>query len=1003
MADPRETPAMRQYYRFKRQHPDCLLLFRIGDFYETFDDDAVTISKAAGLTLTQRTEGVPMAGMPFHQLETYLRRLIDKGYRVAVADQVEDAAEAKARQAGLGGGGGSGSAVIDRAISRIVTPGTLVDETLLAPDAACALASVCFLDAGDAPDGRIAVAVAELSTGRFVVLECLAGALVDELARRQVSELLFAQTADGKTPPRVKSVLEGLGLAGTPQPSWHFRAEESLEAVLGQYGVATLDGFGLRRDDPVIAPAGALIRYLRQTQGGASQEDGAESAAGSTGGSGAGGTKGTSTGKKRSVPTLAHLQPPRREATSGWLHLDATALRALEVLGTMRADVGRVGQFEGVAGDGSLVGVFGGVGGSSGGGCRTAMGKRLLRDWLCRPLCDLERIEGRQSCVATLISDRRAAGELGESLSAVQDVSRMAARIALARATPRDVVGLGRSVGQVRVVADSLENAPAFAGQLASLRKIEGELAELAGKIAAACVESPPAHLREGGLVRDGVDAELDEARLLQRDSALWMAEYQKTLIQTHDLPSLKVGYNKVFGYYIELPAAQSKRAPAEFTRKQTLKNAERFITPELREFERKVTTAETRALARELAIFESLCAAAAGLIPQIAMFADTVAELDVLLCFADKAARRGWARPEIVEEPTLRIIQGRHPVLDELLEGSGGGFVPNDVELGKQVGLQTGSAEGEGAKESAGADEASGDTSSATLALITGPNMAGKSTFIRQTALLVLLAHCGSYVPAAGATIGLTDRIFTRVGADDALHAGQSTFMVEMTETARILHHATARSLVVLDEIGRGTSTLDGLSLAWAIAETLAGGANAPGPRTLFATHYHELTRLEELMPGRVRNLHVSVREWGDEIVFLHRILPGKTDRSYGIHVAKLAGMPAGTVARAREVLESLAVHQAEGVVEADSAGGASAPAQGDDSRGSESTGKSRRGKRADPSRIPPPGRTDQLALFTQFVNHPAVDQLREVKLEALTPLEAFDTLRKLKGMAGE
>jgi DNA mismatch repair protein MutS len=981
MADPRETPAMRQYYRFKRQHPDCLLLFRIGDFYETFDDDAVTISKAVGLTLTQRTEGVPMAGMPFHQLETYLRRLIDKGYRVAVADQVEDAAEAKARQAAgkNGGGGGGGAAVIDRAISRIVTPGTLVDETLLAPDAACALASVCFLDAGDSAEGRVAVAVAELSTGRFVVLECAAGSLVDELARRQVSELLFAQTADGKTPPRVKSVLEGLGLSGTPQPSWHFRAEESLEAVLGQYGVATLDGFGLRREDPVIAPAGALIRYLRQTQ--AAQEEGAEGENGRGGGS----------GKKRGA-TLAHLQPPRRETTGadgGFLTLDATALRALEVLGTMRADVGRVGQFEGVAGDGSLVGVFGGVGGSS--GCRTAMGKRLLRDWLCRPLCDVERIEARQSCVATLISDRRAAGELGDALGAVQDVSRMAARIALARATPRDVVGLGKSVGQVRVVGDALENAPAFAGQLGALRKIEGELAGLAGKIAAACVESPPAHLREGGLVRDGVDAELDEARLLQRDSALWMAEYQKTLIETHDLPSLKVGYNKIFGYYIELPAAQSKRAPAEFTRKQTLKNAERYITPELREFERKVTTAETRAIARELAIFETLCAAAAGLIPQIAMFADTVAELDVLLCFADKAARRGWARPEIVEEPTLRIIQGRHPVLDELLEGSGGGFVPNDVELGKQAGLPTGD----------------GDSAACgTLALITGPNMAGKSTFIRQTALLVLLAHCGSYVPAAGATIGLTDRIFTRVGADDALHAGQSTFMVEMTETARILHHATERSLVVLDEIGRGTSTLDGLSLAWAIAETLAGTGGATGPRTLFATHYHELTRLEEMMPGRVRNLHVSVREWGDEIVFLHRILPGKTDRSYGIHVAKLAGMPAGTVARAREVLESLAVHQAEGVVEGSLGDGGGAESGNDASaRNGESSGKSRRGgsRRADASRVPPPGQPDQLALFTQFVSHPAIDQLREVKLEALTPLEAFDTLRKLKGMAGE
>ncbi|MBX3402618.1 MAG: DNA mismatch repair protein MutS [Phycisphaeraceae bacterium] len=981
MADPRDTPAMRQYYRFKRQHPDCLLLIRIGDFYECFDDDAITLSKAAGLTLTKRTEGVPMAGMPFHQLETYLRRLIDKGYRVAVADQMQDAAEAKG--------------LIERAVTRVLTPGTLVDETLLASDAACALAAACFLDSGDAPEGRVAAAVVEVSTGRFAVFETTAGALADEFARRQVTEVLFAQTADGATPPRMKVVLDALGLAGTPQPSWHFRHDEALEAVLAQFGVATLEGFGIQRDDPVIRAAGAAIRYLRQTQGAGEEE-------------GASGSASAGTGRKR-AGTLAHLHPPRKEENRGHLHLDAIALRALEVLGTMRGDVGRIGSAEAAAGDGSLVGIFADP------GCRTAMGRRLLREWLCRPLCDRAAIEMRHSCVATLISDRRAAAELGEALEGVQDVPRMAARIAMARATPRDVVGLGRSVGQVRVVADALENAPAFAGQLGALRKIEAELGGLAEKIAAACVEAPPAHLREGGLVRDGVDAELDEARLLQRDSAEWMAQYQKDLIEKHDLPSLKVGYNKIFGYYIELPSAQSRRAPAEFTRKQTLKSAERYITPELREYERKVTTAETRAIARELAIFESLCAGAAALAAPITAFADIAAELDVLLCFADKAARRGWARPEIVEEPVLRIVQGRHPVLDELLEGAGGGFVPNDIELG-------------------GIDEGQvGGAACGTLALITGPNMAGKSTFIRQTALLVLLAHCGSYVPAAGATIGLTDRIFTRVGADDALHAGQSTFMVEMTETARILHHATARSLVVLDEIGRGTSTLDGLSLAWAIAETLAAGSavevasEAPsprgserggrgevaspfgragegfrGPRTLFATHYHELTRLEELMPGCVQNLHVSVREWGDEIVFLHRILPGKTDRSYGIHVAKLAGMPTGTVARAREVLESLAVHQAEGV-DGSSTGILPVKGEGDAEGNWDSAVKPRRGKRVDTSRIPPAGQSDQLALFTQFVQHPAVDQLREVKIEALTPLEAFDTLRKLKGMAGE
>jgi DNA mismatch repair protein MutS len=453
------------------------------------------------------------------------------------------------------------------------------------------------------------------------------------------------------------------------------------------------------------------------------------------------------------------------------------------------------------------------------------------------------------------------------------------------------------------------------------------------------------------------VDAELDEARQLATDSTTWLAQYQARLVAEHQLPSLKVGYNKIFGYYIELPKAQAARAPAEFSRRQTLTGAERYITPELKEFEDKVTTARSRALAREQALFDGLIALAAGALDPITRFADAASQVDVLLALADKAHTRRWVKPEMTLEPVLRIEQGRHPVLDELLEGT---FVPNDVALG-------------------------GDQ--ATLALITGPNMAGKSTFIRQVALITLLAHAGGFVPADKAHIGLTDRIFTRIGADDALHAGQSTFMVEMVETAGILHHAGPRSLVVLDEIGRGTSTLDGLSLAWAIAENLAGAAEpakpaakkarppaatGPGPRTLFATHYHELTRLQEQFPGRVTNLQVAVREWGEQIVFLHRIIAGRADRSYGLHVAKLAGLPAGVVARAREVLDSLSVEHA-----ADA-----------------------RAERAASSRRP--ADDSQMGLFTQYLSHPAVDRLREMKIESLTPLQAFDELRALKDEAG-
>ncbi len=965
MADPRETPAMRQYFRFKRQHPDCVLLFRIGDFYEMFDDDAVKVSKAIGLTLTQRTEGVPMAGMPFHQLETYLRKLLNAGFRVAVCEQTQDAADA------------AKGTVIERAVTRVLTPGTLVDEALLESDAPSTLAAVCFTGEGD--HSPAAVGVVDLSTGRFEVFEAPSETLGDELARRRVTELLYSQTADGNPPNRVKQVLGVLGVSGTPQPSWHFRQDEAREALLKQYGVATLDGFGFEADDPAIRAAGAVVRYLQATQLPQDHQH-------------PGGDAGASGAASTTARSLAHLQPPRRDEPGAFCVLDGTTLRSLEVLRTIRPAANG-----GDETDGSLLGVF--ASSRTFPGCRTSMGKRLLREWLCRPLRDIAAIEHRQKCVATLIEDRRSADALAAAMAQVQDIARIAARLSLGRANPRDVVALGRSLGQIAPVGEAIGNAPAFEAQLKTIGALREKLEPLAARIAERCIENPPHHLREGGLFKEGFDPELDAAKSIQRDGAGWMAEYQAKLIEEHQLPSLKVGYNKVFGYFIELPAAQSKRAPDQFTRKQTLKNAERYITPELKDFESKANTAEQRALARELSLFDDLCERAKKLIPAIAAFADTVAELDVLACFADKAQRRRWVRPQLVEESTLTLEQARHPVLDERLENN---FVPNDLWLGGRM-SDVGCA-----MSDVKADCTSNTSAIApSLALITGPNMAGKSTYIRTAALLTLLAHTGSYVPADHAVVGVTDRIFTRIGADDALHAGQSTFMVEMTETARILNHATARSLVILDEIGRGTSTLDGLSLAWAIAETLAAprssgsgsrvsdlGSEASNPtpetrdprpdscpRVLFATHYHELTDLEELLPGRVANLHVSVREWGEEIVFLHRILPGRTDQSYGIHVAKLAGLPAATIARAREVLETLAVHHH----------GPSSPPASATQSASSSTSKT---KSSSAASAPSP----QLSLFTEFVQHPAVDELREIKLDSLTPLQAFDALRKLK-----
>jgi DNA mismatch repair protein MutS len=865
---------MRQHARFKKQHPDCVLMFRMGDFYELFDDDAVLVSKVLGLTLTERTAGVPMAGVPHHALDGYLARLIEQGYRVAVCDQIQDPAEAKG--------------VVDRAVTRVVTPGTLVDEALLDDAQQNLLAAILFTEAGDESDA--VAAMVEVSTGRFTLTDLPADRVVDELARIGPSELLYVETADGAVPPRVEAVKKAVGCAVTARPGWTFRHQDATDLLLDHFGVRTLSGFGLDDDDPALGPAGALVSYLRETQAPASENG---------------------------IDRLGHLAPPKRTTGEGHLIIDAASFRSLEIERTMRT-----GQTEG-----SVLSMLQ--------RCVTPMGKRLLRHWLCFPLRDKARIERRHHAVGACVDDRAFTESLRDTFGGVQDVARINSRVSLRRATPRDVVALGRSLSVIGGIQELIAERPAFASQETRLAALAAPLSALAERIVSRCVEAPPAHMREGGLFADGVDAELDEARLLQRDGNSWLAAYQKQLIEQTDIPSLKVGYNKVFGYYIEITHLHVAKIPDAFTRKQTLKNAERYITPELKEFEEKVTTAQTRAIEREKHLFEQLCKEIARATAELSAFGEVVSELDVLACFAEVAIRMRYVRPMMVDEPVLEIKQGRHPVLDRTL---GDGFVPNDCMLN--------------------CDDAAGGR--ATLALITGPNMAGKSTYIRQVAIITLLAHTGCWVPAESAVIGLTDRIFTRIGSADELHAGQSTFMVEMTETANILHHATDRSLVILDEIGRGTSTLDGLALAWAIAESIA----ATRCRTLFATHYHELTSLSDRLDN-VTSLHVSVREWGEEIIFLYRILPGRTDRSYGIHVAKIAGVPGETITRAEEVLETIEV-------------------QTDTARVLDTA--------------PPPAPADgQLGLFTEYVEHPVVGALREVDLNTLTPIEAFDVLRKL------
>ena len=862
---------MRQHASFKAAHPDCILFFRMGDFYEMFDEDAQVAHAALGITLTERSSGIPMAGVPFHAAENYLRRLIEQGFRVAVCEQVQDPKDAKG--------------VVDRAVTRIITPGTLVDDSLLDDAVANEIAAIVARE----HEGRtiIDIAVAELSTGGFRLRSVPIEHAVDELVRLDPSELLHRDD-DLELEPLLQQVEATLQCARTPRAGWTFDPSEGARLLREHWSVHSLEGFGLEDTDPDLGAAGALLGFLGETQAG----------------------HGTTAG-------LGHLQPPRRESRERIMPIDAATLRSLEIEQTMRSGTS----------EGSLLATMQ--------SCRTPMGRRALRHWLCHPLTDRGAITQRHDVVQSLVEDESRRRRLRETFDLVQDIARISGRVAMRRVTPRDFWALGRSLSSLPELVDLTAGIPVLSHLNERFEEADRLLGPLGDRIRSECNDDPPAHLREGGFFRDGVDEELDEARLLQRDGSSWLSIYQQQLSEETGIPSLKVGYNKVFGYYIEVTHTHTERVPMRFNRKQTLKNAERYITEELKEYEDKVTSAQRRAIDRERSLFDALSRETEVLADSITTCAEAIAELDVLGCFAEFAVRTGSIRPEMLDDCTLDIEAGRHPVLDALI---GSEFVPNDTRLAV-------------------------DGDHRTLALITGPNMAGKSTYIRQVALLTLLAHVGCFLPATRARIGCVDRIFTRIGASDELHTGRSTFMVEMMETANILHHATDRSLVILDEIGRGTSTLDGLSLAWAITEGLA----ARGSRTLFATHYHELTALADQQDA-IGNLHVAVREWKDRIVFLHHIEPGSTDRSYGLHVAQLAGVPASVIDRARILLDTLSVQTSM------------------DS----------------PPPPPSPGETGQFGLFTEPAPpHPALEQLRDMDLEAMSPLDAFDALRHLARQA--
>ncbi|HUS91252.1 MAG TPA: DNA mismatch repair protein MutS [Phycisphaerae bacterium] len=858
-----DTPAMRQYRAFKQQYPDYILLFRMGDFYEMFYEDAKTASRVLGLALTSRSKGptaVPLAGIPYHALDNYLARLVHAGYRVALCEQVEDPKEAKG--------------LLKRDVTRLVTPGTLTDEALLEQREGNYLAAV-FAGGRTAEAG---IAWVELSSGAFAAMPVPADHVLDELIRVRPAEVIFPEGGPQDTPEFRESLREATGATPTSRPPWAFDAHAATEALHEHFRTSTLRGFGFDGWDASVSAAGAIIEYLRETQ----------------------------------KTALGHLRSLRRFDRTDHMLIDGNTLRCLEVHRTLRTNQ-RVG---------SLLHCIDRT--------STGMGARLLERWLTFPLTRYSAIVARQDAVEELTGDRRRLADLRERLAEVSQIDRIAANIALARVRPRELVALGHSLRTLPDVAAMLAE---MQGELvAGLRPHLCGLDAPARLIARAIDPDCPNVLRDGGVIAAGFHEELDRLRRISTDGQSWLAKYQSEQARRTGVATLKVGYNKVFGYYIEITNAHREKVPADYVRKQTLKNAERYITDELKRYESEVLTAAERAKTLEADLFEQVRVQLAEHLAAMQAAAEAVATLDVLAGLAQLAVERGYHRPTITQENVLHIVAGRHPVLAEQLKEK---FVPNDVKM---------------------------EAKDHRLLVITGPNMSGKSTYIRQTALLTLLAQTGSFIPAEAATIGLADRIFTRVGAADELTRGLSTFMLEMVETANILNNATSRSLVILDEVGRGTSTYDGLALAWAISEHIALRIKC---RTLFATHYHELTELEKLLDGTT-NLNVAVREWADEVVFLHKIVKGGTDRSYGVHVARLAGVPKDVLERASHLLPQLQAHLAEGLDMPELA---------------------ERAKQA----------AAQMQLFADPATRVA-RELNDADLENLTPMQALDLLRKLK-----
>ena len=849
-AEAQLTPMMTQYRRIKSELPkDALLLFRLGDFYEMFFEDAQAGAQLLNLSLTARN-GVPMCGLPHHAANGYIARILKAGRKVAICDQTEEARPGK---------------LVQREVTQILSPGTHFDERMLVAERNNFLAAVY-------PSGKIfGLALVDLTTGDFLTTELEAeSALLAELERLRPAEIIFPTEAT-----QLRELLRGAFRILSGYDDWTFAPETAFFTVKEQFKVASLDGFGLKDKTAAIGAAGGALHYLTQNL-------------------------------RRDVKHLTRISFYQR---SDFLTLDYTTLRHLEILEPQHHDAPR---------NASLYGALNKT--------VTPMGARLLRNWLSQPLAKVEPIHQRQNAVETFINNSFGLDAFRQQLANVRDLERTLGRLSSGSGNARDLVALRLALEQIPALKQILQNLVAAdanriivndesqslltsaatnelkdaplknSGLLAALNSQISESPDLVEIISRAIVDEPPLPIKEGGMIRDGFDVALDELRTAQRGGKDWIAKLQADEITATGISSLKVRFNSVFGYYIEVTKSNLDKVPPHYHRKQTVANGERFITPELKAMEGKILGAEERSVKLEYEIFQRVREEVLGQLPKIQQTASALAQLDVLASFAVIARLHNYCRPQISDEGVLQIRDGRHPVLEQQLVEER--FVPNDTGLASlERGLQPASLS---------ADESAlkrPEGRAPQIALITGPNMAGKSTYIRQVALLTLLAHTGCFVPAAEARIDLVDRIFTRIGASDDLSRGQSTFMVEMTETANILNNATPRSLIVLDEIGRGTSTFDGLSLAWSIVEFLH---NQVGAKTLFATHYHELTELSARLP-RIKNFNVAVREWHDQIVFLRKIVEGGTDKSYGIQVARLAGVPKEVLERAKQILGNL------------------------------------------------------------------------------------------------